>query len=148
MVGDRDAALEANADGIHQLRDGDVVKFKVKVAQDTFVGVWSVNADGTVEQLFPNAKEQDHSFRQDKERVVPLTRAVAAETQGGGKFDWIWVQASTRAWAPDEGVRKGPFLLFNNHQKWAWWNNRQRAIKLDPEGTLAEAVLKFRVVAR
>jgi hypothetical protein len=112
------------------------------------VGIWSVNGDGTVCQLFPNLWEKDHRFGQDEERVVPKTRAAAQKSQSP-HFDWVWVQASTELWEPDEGQRVGPFLLFRtDRERGLWARSRSRGIALFPEGTLAEAVLKFRVGAR
>jgi hypothetical protein len=109
------------------------------------VGIWSVNGDGTVCQLFPNGREQDHRFEQDEERVVPKTRAAAQKSQSP-RLDWVWVQASTEPWEPDEGQRIGPFLLFQtDRERGLWVQNRTRGLALFPEGTLAEAVLKFRV---
>src|SRR5262249_24282416 len=60
---DGEIALQPGNDGLLHLRVNDVLQFRIKVAQAAYVGVWSVNAEGTVEQLFPNDKEQDHRFR-------------------------------------------------------------------------------------
>lgn len=136
--------LRPGAEGVLRLRAGEEIKFRVKVAEAAYVGIWSVNADGTIDQLFPNAREKNHLFKPDEEYVVPQTRAVAAETGG---LDWIWVQASTKPWEPDQGQRKGPFLLFQTEREQDGWATK-RSIRLSPEWTLAEAVLKFRVEPR
>jgi hypothetical protein len=146
MVGKRPGAadlvpLQPGADGIVRLREGDEVKFRIKSGKAAYVGIWSINADGTIAQLFPNADEKDHLFKPGEERVVPQTRAEAEESKG---IDWIWVQASTKAWDPDQGERAGPFLLFRTDRDRGQWAQR-RGIRLRPEWTLAEKVQKFRV---
>jgi hypothetical protein len=137
-------ALQPGEDGLIRLRAGTKVKFGIKVAQDAYVGIWSVNADGTVEQLFPNAEEPDHRFHENEVKVVPKTNAVAVLSKANGK-DWVWVQASTEPWKPDEGRRKGPFLLFETLQERDQWAQRRRGITLDFGVKLSEAVLTFRV---
>jgi hypothetical protein len=137
--------LQPDTDGVIRLRGGDEVKFQIKVAQQAYVGIWTINADGTIEQLFPNAGEKDHRFVPDEEEVVPRTRAVAVPSGG---IDWVWVQASTSPWDPDKGQRVGPFLLFKTDRERDLWAQRRRSIQLQPEGTLAEAVLKYQVTER
>jgi hypothetical protein len=137
-------ALQPGNDGLIRLRAGARVKFRIKVAQEAYVGIWSVNADGTVEQLFPNRDEPDHRFHKHVEQVVPQTNAVAVPSKANGK-DWVWVQASTEPWKPDEGRRKGPFLLFETLQERDQWAQRRRGITLDLGVKLSETVLTFRV---
>jgi hypothetical protein len=144
--GDGLAGLQRGVEGILHLQEGEEVKFRVKVAQPVYVGIWSVNGDGTIDQLFPNARERNHFFQQDEERVVPATRAVAVMSRGV-RPDWVWVQASTKLWEPDEGQHKDPFLLFREDRERARWEQHRRGIQLQPEG-LAEAVLLLRVEVR
>jgi hypothetical protein len=139
--------LRPGADGLVQLRAGEEVKFRVEVGKACYVGVWSVDAGGKVTQLFPNdvnEKDKDHHFQQDQVRVVPDERAEAGQTRGEGKFEWVWVQASTRRWDPEKGQQDGPFRLFQNHREQAEWAERRRGIQLRPVA-LAEAVVKYRV---
>jgi hypothetical protein len=132
-------------DGVRQLVAEEVVKFKVKVDRDAYVGVWSVNGNGTLSQLFPNENEKDHLFKAGQARLVPLTEAEATPSTG---TDHIWVQASTKPWDPDEGERVGPFLLFQTQRQREQWARSRRDIRLRPAGTLSEAVLPFRVSPR
>jgi hypothetical protein len=134
--------------GVRQLVPEEEVKFKIKVEKDAYVGIWSVNGDGTLSQLFPNENEKDHLVKAGQARLVPVTEAVATPSTG---TDHIWVQASTSPWNPDEGERVGPFLLFQTQrQRDQWARNRRemRDIRLRPAGTLSEAVLPFQVSPR
>jgi tRNA A-37 threonylcarbamoyl transferase component Bud32 len=129
-------------DGVRRLKPGEEVRLKIAVASKAYVGVWSVNGDGTISQLFPNAWEKDHLFQPGQPRVVPQTRAIAEESKG---LDRIWVQASTHPWEPSEGERVGPFVLFQTEREREGWAQRRRGVRLQPMGTLAEAVVKFQV---
>jgi hypothetical protein len=131
--------------GVWRLNSGDVVRFQIKVAREAYVGVWSVNGNGTRSQLFPNDDEKDHLFQAGQERMVPRTETEALPSQG---TDYLWVQASTKPWAPDEGKRVGPFLLFQTERQRHEWAQRRREIRLRPAGALSEAVLPFQVSPR
>jgi serine/threonine protein kinase len=150
MLDKQKRVIQPGADGILQLRASQELQFRVKVDEDAYVGIWSVNSDGTVVQLFPNAEEKDHHFRKGEERLVPQTRdgAEAEQCEGETEFDWVWVQASTRPWDPDQGQRVGPFDLFKTDRERAGWARQRGAIRLRSDVGLAEAVLKFRVGPR
>jgi hypothetical protein len=149
MLDDRDNELRPGADGLVRLRADEAVKFRIKVGQAAYVGVWSVNSDGTIVQLFPNEDERDHKFAKDEERVVPRTNAFATETKGSAKFEWVLVRASTRPLEVDNGRRGGdaPFLIFKAEAERRLWA-QQRGLERRPEVALAEAVLKYRVGPR
>jgi hypothetical protein len=137
--------LRPGTDGLLHLREGGEVKYRVKVAKAAYVGIWSVNADGTVCQLFPNDDERDHHFAAGEERLIPRTRVGLSESSGS---EWVWVQASAIPWDPDKGERMGPFRLFKKERDREEWAKKKRDMYLQPEGTLTEAVLKYRVGPR
>jgi hypothetical protein len=138
--------LQPDADGVLRLWEEDVVKFRITVARPAYVGVWTVNADGSIVQLFPNdnEKDKDHHFLQDEPRVVPVTNADAGVS---GRVEWVWVQAATHRWDADKGEQEGPFLLFQTERQRDQWAQRRRGIRLSQEA-LAEAVLRYRVEPR
>jgi eukaryotic-like serine/threonine-protein kinase len=146
MLDANNKPIEPGPDGILRLRAGAALKFRVEVAEDAYVGIWSINSDGTVTQLFPNEDEKDHRFRKGKERVVPETPAHAEQCEDEPPFDWVWVQASKRPWDPDRGQLDGPFQLFKTDGERRRWERGR--ITLRREAALAEAVLKFQVVPR
>jgi serine/threonine protein kinase len=135
-------APQPGPDGLIRLRNGEVVKFRIKVAQEAYVGIWSLNADGTIDQLFPNKREKEHLFAQNEEREVPATRARAKPSGGA---DWIWVQASTRPWSSDDGQPADPFRLYKTEEERAQFVKDMRGVQLDEENPYAEAVVRFQV---
>jgi hypothetical protein len=140
--------LQRDSDGLFRLRKGDEVKFRIKAAANAYVGVWAIDADGTtIHELFPNEKEKEHRFSESKEYVVPNWRVDAVETDGPDS-DWVWVIASTLPWDPVEGELEGPLRVYNSIRERERWAERQRGFRRAGVGTLAEAVLKFRVEPR
>jgi hypothetical protein len=144
MVGAKGAVLQPGPDDLRSLGAGETVKFRIKVDRQAYVGVWSIDADGTVAQLFPNQREPEHQFKKDEERVVPQTRANAEPTKGKGKFDWVLVRASMRPWSMDEGQAADAFRLFEDRER-DQWARKARGIRLERQVPLAEAVLKYQV---
>jgi serine/threonine protein kinase len=137
-------ALQPDQDGLIRLREGTPVKFRIEVAQDAYVGIWSVNADGTVEQLFPNKEEPDHRFIQNRARIVPKTNAFAERSKGKGT-DWIWVQAWSTYWKPDEAKPNSPFPEIRTAKERDEWEEQRRGVTRKTEAKLSEAVIRFRV---
>jgi hypothetical protein len=131
MVGQ--VELKPGPDGLLRLKAGDRVQYRIKVDQAAYVGVWSINADGTIDHLFPNEGDRDNYFEKCQERLVP-SHPVRATTSKG--TDWLWVQASTYKWAFEESRRVGPFALFQTER------GSRRNFEVP---TLAEAVLQYRV---
>jgi serine/threonine protein kinase len=142
--GGQSIALQPHADGLLRLKPDDEVKFRIKAGKDAYVGVWSVNADGPVSQLFPNENEPDNRFEAGQERLVPSTRTAAEPST---RKEWIWVQASTKPWKVEKGQQEGPFELFKADRAREWARQR-RSIQLRPDAALAEAVLWYRVEGR
>jgi hypothetical protein len=132
-------------EGVIRVRTGQSLKFRVKVGKPAYVGVWSVNADGPAEQLFPNEDEKNHHFAQGEQRLVPGKCNIQLSPTAAGGTDWVWVQAATRPWDPDEGERDGPLLLFKSERQREKWEEQRRGMRLRPKGEFAEAVLRYRV---
>ena len=134
-------AVQPDADGHFRLKPEEEVKFRIKVDKAAYVGVWSVNADGPVAQLFPNENEPDNRFKAGQERLVPSTRTAA---EPSAREEWVWVQASTKPWEVEKGEKVGPFALFTEERARAW-DRKRRSIQLRPDAELAEKVLWYRV---
>src|SRR5262249_8623367 len=134
----------AGTDGVRELEAGEPVRFRVKVARPSYVGIWTVDAKGYVVQLFPYKGER-HLLRAGEERDVPadVLRAVPSR-----RPELIWVEASTKYWEPLAGELHGPFELFRaDRDRLAWVHQREqlRTLVQDDEVGLAEAVLRYRV---
>jgi tRNA A-37 threonylcarbamoyl transferase component Bud32 len=134
-------------DGLIQLVEGEEVKFRIKVDRAAYVGIWTINGDGTVLQLFPNTNDPDHFFRAKQDRTVPeKALAWAVLSQG---IDRVWVQAATERWDPAEGQRAGPFLIFKTARQQKAAAERVRGIILARPGIrLADRVLEYTVGPR
>jgi hypothetical protein len=119
------------------------VRFEVAVEKAAYVGVWSVEADGTVLQLFPNKDDRNHSFKAGERRLVPAQGALAEESRG---VEQLWVEASTEPWNPLKGEEVGPFELFRAEREQGKWQEQRRGLRLRRNLELSERVLSYRVI--
>src|SRR5262249_20851143 len=129
---------------------GEVVRFRIEVERDAYVGIWNVAPDGTIVQLFPNEEEPDHLFRARQSRTVPRRDIALVAVPSGGK-EQVWVVASTRRWERAEGHRKGPYLTFETAEEQRKWEQiMERGFKLRKREPMAvaELVLSYRVSPR
>jgi hypothetical protein len=104
---------------------GDRIVFRVTPARKAYIGIWTIDADGTITQLFPNQFEQDNLVPAGKTREVPAAEAKQAlwpkeqrysaraeEATAPNRADAFCVVASTRPWNPLSGEKEGPFAVF------------------------------------
>ena len=141
-IATRDAA---DLVGVVPVEEGEKVRFRVWVARNAFVGIWTVEADGTVLQLFPTKHDPNHRFLAGQAREVPADGVEAVPSVG---IDAIWVEASTKHWDPVTGERQGPFLLFKQARhklRWAAQRHDVRGFRPAAGGGLAETVQRYRV---
>jgi hypothetical protein len=122
---------------------GQGVRFEVAVEKAAYVGVWSVEADGTVLQLFPNKDDRNHHFKAGERRVVPAQGTLAELSRG---IDQLWIEASTEPWNPLKGEEVGPFELFRNDREKGQWQEQRRGLRLRRNQELSECVLSYRVI--
>jgi serine/threonine protein kinase len=140
MVGGR-----PGPDKVIRLKDGDTVKFRVTTQQDAYVEIWSVDADGTFERLFPNDEDRNSFFRTGEERLVPEQPPVDAQPSAG--TDRVWVLASTVPWPSVEDLseRRGVYLRLKGLPERQEWVRRVRGFRLRNKVRLADEVLQFQV---
>jgi hypothetical protein len=100
-----------------------------------------VETDGTILQLFPNAKEPDHLLKAGQERIVPNVPLEAGATVGQG-MDQLWVVAATEQWTPASGRPEGEFQRFRTKM-----GRRALTRKLRPTEPMAEEVVRYHVAA-
>jgi serine/threonine protein kinase len=96
-------------------RAGDPVLFQITTERTAHVGIWSIEADGTITRLFPNKKEMDAEVIAGRPRLIPGNDQYTIRTTATapGRADAVWMAASTRPWKLSaEGEQRGDFLVF------------------------------------
>jgi eukaryotic-like serine/threonine-protein kinase len=137
-------AGQRGGDGIHHLVSGDKVQLEILAAEDAYVGVWTIEADGTVIRLFPNKKEADHLFKAGQKRMIPAKGGFKAQTSVG--IDKIWVLATTEQWEPAQGSPEGEFQRFQADQELGKLENSLRGLR--EAEMVAEAIIEYEVAPR
>jgi hypothetical protein len=140
------------------LRAGQEVSFRVAVGRDAYVGIWTVDADGAILQLFPNEFESDNFVKANQPRVVPDSSrqkyAMEATPTKAGGIEQYRVVASTKRWDQLVGQREGPYLVFKEKAAKERWDRHLRSIILQAkpqagggpdEPGLAEEIVSYRV---
>ncbi len=98
-------------DGKQMLTEGDRVTFEVTCARDAYVGIWSIQADGKIIQLFPNDLEPSGFVKAGERRSVPGKPGYSIKATPASVSELVHVAASTKPWSPLEGQRIGPFVV-------------------------------------
>jgi len=150
--GKRFPMVPDQANGEYRMFTGETVGFEIQVEKDAYVGLWTVDTEGKVLQLFPNKEEQNHLVPAGKPRGIPskTTYDVSAELSKGKEF--AWVVASTRPWKAVKGEEVGPFIAFSTKAQREELQSALRGFLVKPreEGKdpaeVAEKVLTFRVL--
>lgn len=135
-----------------RLTEGKLVRFKIEVERDAYVGLWNIAPDGTMMQLFPSSFEEDNLVQAGKPRVVPgAGYKIEAEVSTG--MERVWVVASTKPWDPVAGERDGPFSLFKTPDQKDRLERNLRGLRLRPTNPkeahqISESALRYMVVPR
>jgi hypothetical protein len=131
--------LEPGPGGVTRVAPGSRVQLEIEVAKEAYVGVWTVEADGTVMQLFPNPKDKNHHFRAGEKRRVPAQGVEVVESRN---VDQVRIEASTKPWDPVQGELVGPYELFKAERQRKDWEAQRRGLRL-PGNSLSERVLPY-----
>jgi serine/threonine protein kinase len=142
-------------DGMHVFNENDKVRFNVQVERDAYVGIWTIDAEGTIVQLFPNKEEPDHLVKAGQPRTIPGEKAVIdATATPAGQSEALRILASTRRWAPLEGEKQGPFVVLRTPEERQRFEKHLRSFKVRPkeapvpqgDDAIAEEVFRYRVL--
>jgi hypothetical protein len=151
--------------GRRLFRAGEQTTFRLVAERDCYVGIWSLDPDGNVTQLFPNEYERDHRVRANQALFVPGNKEymISGNITPPGKYEAMWVVAATRRWDPLVGETDGPFVVFRTPADRDRFEKRLREVRgprgfvirpktpslpTQPEGKddqIAEEVLTYRV---
>jgi serine/threonine protein kinase len=99
--------------GMRVFREDEPVRFRIDSQRDAYVGIWTIDPDGTVVQLFPNEHESDYLVRAGQSRLVPGNDRyqIEATATPPGKSELLRVVAATWRWEPLKGEKQGPFVI-------------------------------------
>jgi RNA polymerase sigma-70 factor (ECF subfamily) len=78
--------------GVVQLVADDPVSFRVEAERDCYVGLWTVDHEGTVVQLFPNKNDLNHLVRAGERRIIA---GIKAPSQRAPSTSTWWDRRST-----------------------------------------------------
>jgi hypothetical protein len=104
----------AGPNGRRLVNAGEPATYRLEVERDAYVGIWNINPDGVVVQLFPNEYEPEHLVRAGKPRFLPGNDKYVIDSNATppGKYEALHVVAATRRWDPLVGEKVGPFVVF------------------------------------
>jgi tRNA A-37 threonylcarbamoyl transferase component Bud32 len=129
------------------LTEGDRVVFRITAERDAYVGLWTIEADGTIIQLFPNKDEPNNYVRAGRTRELPgkgKPNPFDPKATAPNRADALWCVASTHPWDPLLGQQEGPFVVFNNpnerKEALRFMRDLQRGIRLRVENKETAAV--------
>jgi eukaryotic-like serine/threonine-protein kinase len=113
------------------------LSFTIQPDRDAYVGIWAIDADGTVTQIFPNKFQSDNLLRADKVHTIPGQSdpgqpAYKFETTVSKGLDHFWLVASTQHWKELEGERAGPFKVFHSPEQKEQWRRALRGVVVKP----------------
>jgi predicted Ser/Thr protein kinase len=131
-------------DGIHRFVAGERARYSIKTNQDAYVGVWSVEADGKIFQVFPTENPPNHLFKAGQERIVPKN-GVTTETTVGAGVDRLWVVAVSTFWEPLPSRSGGQYRLFLTEPGREQVLRTERGVRVVD---LSEQVLQYHVSKR
>jgi serine/threonine protein kinase len=142
MVGDASAA-----DGVIRLRLGDPVTFEITPEQTCFIGIWALNENGVVEQLFPNEWDEDNKVQAGQTRRVPSAKVEQDKRIYAGpvsrKPERIWIVASEKKGTDFTGRSKDEFLQFLSSMR----DLRIRGARVGRSG-LSEVAVSYQVLPK
>jgi hypothetical protein len=117
------------------------VAFEVTAARTAYLGLWCVDDNGVVTQLFPNKWESNHLVKGGETRRVPgLPRYAIRATTPSRKPEKVIVFASTQRWeppAPERHRGAGPeagYLVFVTPEEQREFEELLRGLELVPGG--------------
>jgi serine/threonine protein kinase len=132
------------------LTAGQRVAFRAESDRDAYLGIWHVDRQGRILQLFPNQYDKDHFLQAGHPRTIPgdLKYAIRATLSDGPEY--LHVIASSKPWEAEAGQQHGPYVVFATPEERERWQRRVRGVVLekDTSPAVSELVLPFEVRQR
>ena len=139
-------------DGVELLKDGESIGLDIVADQDAHIVIWALEEDGSIHQIFPNAKETNNKLVAGKHRIIPDPNVIDFKPTAAKGVEYIKILASNRPMALAAAAaaveRDGDFVKFT--QKSGNFDTMLRGIKSSapPEQKNGEAVVPFHVMAK
>jgi hypothetical protein len=142
------------------LTEGTEVSFQIETERDAYIGIWDIDADGSITQLFPNKYHTDNLVRAGKVYTLPGKpnpgeKGYVFETEASHGVDHYWLLASTQRWEGLEAKYEGPFKVFRTPKEKEQWRRNPRGTRVksvhsEPElpEALSEEVISYQVRPR
>jgi hypothetical protein len=122
------------------VEEGRDISLRVEVERDAYVGIWTVDPDQAVVQLFPNEHEPEHRVLAGEPRAIPgKNRGYTIDAVVSPGREWLLVVASTRRWTPIDGAKRGPFAVFRGAEERDRWKDQLRGLVIRPAQVQAQA---------
>jgi serine/threonine protein kinase len=99
-------------DGLWKFKSGDPLQCIVTSDRDCYFGVWSVNADGTEVQLYPNDLVTAELLKAGESRAIPGKSADLLAAPSAG-IDQLLFIAAEKPWDPSLGGTTAPFTIMD-----------------------------------
>jgi hypothetical protein len=134
------------------LVEGEKVVLRVEADRDCYLGVWQIDPQGKVTQLFPSKYDPDHLVRAGHARSIPGKAGYAIRASLAQGPEYLFLAASTHPWELQAGQHVGPYAVFETPAERTRWEEKVRGLDLTPEPdgspTVAEAIWSFLVRAK
>jgi hypothetical protein len=134
------------------LVEGQQVVLRVEADRDCYLGVWQIDPQGKVTQLFPSKYDPDHLVRAGQARSIPGKAGYAIRASLAQGPEHLFLAASTHPWELQAGQHVGPYAVFETPAERARWEEKVRGLDLTPgpDGSpaVAEAIWSFLVRAK
>ena len=83
------------------MKERQCAKSLVEADQDCYLGVWHIDNQGKVCQLFPNEHDKDHFIQAGQPRTIPGQEEYGVRATLSEGPEGLHVMASTRFWSRD-----------------------------------------------
>jgi predicted Ser/Thr protein kinase len=143
------------ADGVYHLTEGDNIFFRVEPARDANIMLWTMDATGTIHQLFPNDHEPLNRVPAGESRVIPgqNVKDYWIEATPSAGVEYVRVVATTSNVELPKGQKKeGPYQVFTELESQKRFASTFRSLVLksatDRKDAVSEAELRFIVAPK
>jgi serine/threonine protein kinase len=100
--------------GVRRVVEGEGFRFKVKVEEDAYVGLWFYADNGSIRQFFPNEFDTNNFFKKGKEYSIPSNDKYTIDATPSKKLEMFRAIASTTPWKWDASNAVEGFRTFRD----------------------------------